>query len=97
MRCAPTARCCVYRKLRLPDYSRSCDSWPNTTFEVTVLTCSEVAHGVETGQFHIGLLLQPMLDARPSLVTDRIVIAPDIQLIFSLAQSPACLHGPRGW
>ena len=57
-------------------------AWPNTTFEVTVLMCSGVRTGVETGDYDLGLLLQPFADNSVPSTVDRTIVSHDVPLVI---------------
>lgn len=57
-------------------------AWPNTTFEVTVLMCAGVRTGVETGEYDLGLLLQPVADGSAPLAADRTIVSHDVPLVI---------------
>jgi DNA-binding transcriptional LysR family regulator len=70
-------------------------SWPNTTFEVTVMMCNEVRSGIDAGIYDMGLLLQPLDDATSSLVADRIVVSDDVPLVIFTQPSHPLAVGAR--
>jgi DNA-binding transcriptional LysR family regulator len=70
-------------------------SWPNTTFTVTVMMCSEVRSGVENGEYDLGLLLQPVDDAMTSLVAERIIVSDDVPLVMFAQPSHPLLASAR--
>ena len=63
--------------------------WPNTTFEVSVLMCTLIRAGVESGEFDLGLSLQPVDDLAVTVAADRTVVSDDVPLvIFSQPRHP---------
>jgi DNA-binding transcriptional LysR family regulator len=78
--------------------------WPNTRFLVSVATCAGVRHGVASGAFDVGLLLEPaerLARAKPSTssggTTRRHILAPSVRLImFGGRAHPLVVRPPRG-
>ena len=56
--------------------------WPNTTFEVTVMLCAGVRAGVDSGEYDVGLILEPADNAPPAGLAERAVISRDVPLIL---------------
>jgi DNA-binding transcriptional LysR family regulator len=57
-------------------------AWPNTRFEVSVMTCVGVRSGVDAGDFDFGLLLQPVDDTPSNALADRTTISTDVPLVI---------------
>jgi len=70
-------------------------SWPNTTFEVTVMMCGGVRAGVEAGEFDLGLLLQPIDDATAPLSAERTIVSDDVALVVFAQPSHPLAQGAR--
>ena len=56
--------------------------WPNTTFEVTVMMCAGVRSSIESGEYDLGMILQPVDDATPTNVAQRTIISHDVPLVI---------------
>ena len=56
--------------------------WPNTSFEVTVLLCAGVRSGVESGEYDVGMILEPAEDPAPVSLAERTVISHDVPLVI---------------
>ncbi|MEP6730767.1 MAG: LysR family transcriptional regulator [bacterium] len=57
-------------------------TWPNTTFEVTIMMCTGVLSGVHAGEYDLGLLLHPSEDNPASTPVDRTVVCEDVPLVI---------------
>ena len=69
--------------------------WPNTTFEVTVMMCAGVRIGVESGEYDLGMILEPTDDAAPVNVAERTIISADVPLIiFAQPSHPLARTAP---
>jgi DNA-binding transcriptional LysR family regulator len=69
--------------------------WPNTTFEVTVMMCAGVRDGVESGEYDVGLVLEPTDDAPPVSLVERAVISQDVPLVIFAQPSHPLAPGAR--
>lgn len=69
--------------------------WPNTTFEVTVMLCSGVRSGIESGEYDVGMILEPADDPAPTSFAERTVISHDVPLvIFAQPTHPLARTAP---
>ncbi|HEY2897794.1 MAG TPA: LysR family transcriptional regulator [Gemmatimonadaceae bacterium] len=69
--------------------------WPNTTFEVTVMMCAGVRSGLESGEYDLGLILEPGDDATPMKLAEHVVISHDVPLIiFAQPAHPLARNAP---
>jgi DNA-binding transcriptional LysR family regulator len=69
--------------------------WPNTTFEVSVLMCTAIRAGVESGEFDLGMSLQPVDDVAVTVAADRTVVSNDISLVIFAQPRHPLARGAR--
>ncbi len=78
-----------------PQLHRLRRQWPNTTFEVTVMLCAGVRSGVESGEYDLGMILEPGGNALPIRDGARTIISSDVPLVMFAQPAHPLARSPR--
>jgi DNA-binding transcriptional LysR family regulator len=70
--------------------------WPNTTFEVTVMTCAGVRGSIERSEHDLGMILQPLDDESATSAVHQTIISHDVPLVIFAQPAHPLARGESG-